>query len=82
MAKINKNSDSTSEVSSESIQQQSPNAVPVSADNPSLHIILHKLTSRNFLQWSRFVTLFLRGKGRLSYLIGETKALATTDLDF
>ena len=50
-----------------------------SADSHSLQITLHKLNGKNFLQWSQSVSLFLRGKGRLGYLTGESKAPDQSD---
>jgi len=63
-----------SEISSSSVTRQDISSVSLSTENPSLQITLHKLNGRNFLQWSQSVTLFLRGKGRLGYITGETKA--------
>ena len=34
---------------------------------------------QKFLQWSQSVTLFLRGKGRLGYITGETKSPDVSD---
>ena len=52
------------------------------SDNPSLHITTHKLNGLNFLRWSQFVKLLIRGKWKLGYLIGVTNAPKNDDSGF
>ena len=68
-----------SEISSSFVTRQDISSVSLGTENPSLQITLHKLNGRNFLQWSQSVTLFLRGKGRLGYITGETKSPDVSD---
>ena len=51
-------------------------------NNPSLHITTHKLHGLNFLRWSQSIILFLRGKGKLGYPTGATKAPKEDDPGF
>ncbi|XP_074356022.1 uncharacterized protein LOC141695694 [Apium graveolens] len=51
-------------------------------NQPSLQITIHKLNSQNFLQWSRSVTLYLRGRGLFGYLNGDTLVPEKTDSSF
>ena len=72
--------DGTSGVSFETITQPS-NSVPASniAESHTLQITQHKLNGSNYLDWSQFVLLVIRDKGRLGYLIGGTQKLAATE---
>ena len=52
---------------------QSTSTIVPAANNSdylSLQITTHKLTGKNFLQWSRSVQLVIRGKGKFGYLDG------------
>ena len=40
-------------------------------DNSSPLITRHKLNGQNYLQWSQSVMMFIGGKGKDEYLIGE-----------
>lgn len=45
---------------------------PSTVDSPlSMQITVHRLTGRNFLEWSQSVKLAIDGRGKLGYLTGE-----------
>ena len=37
------------------------------------HVTTHKLNGENYLQWSQSVKLFIRGRGKIGFLIGATQ---------
>ncbi|RVX02883.1 hypothetical protein CK203_023151 [Vitis vinifera] len=51
-------------------------------DNPSLSITIHKINGQNFLRWSQFVKLYIRGKGKIGYLTGSTMTPLEDDPKF
>ncbi|RVX05131.1 hypothetical protein CK203_020199 [Vitis vinifera] len=64
-----------SEATSVATQNRNPTVTTThgGAENLILQITIHKLNGWNFLQWSQFVKLFIKGKGKLGYLTGATK---------
>ncbi|RVW95612.1 Retrovirus-related Pol polyprotein from transposon TNT 1-94 [Vitis vinifera] len=52
------------------------------SDSSPILIIGHKLNGHNYLQWSQSVLLFICGKGKDEYLIGEAVMPETTKLGF
>ena len=67
---------------SDDTKPQSQSIQPSFTENSSLQITLHKLNGKNFLHWSQSVSLFLCGKGRLSFLTGESTAPSPDDPSF
>ena len=47
--------------------------------NISLQNTIHKLNSKNYLEWAQCVKLVIDEKWKLGHLIGEVKQLATND---
>ncbi|KAK9208427.1 hypothetical protein WN944_000781 [Citrus x changshan-huyou] len=45
-------------------------------------ITTHKLNSQNFLQWSQFVKLYVKGKGKMGYLDGSIDIPEADDLSY
>ena len=45
----------------------------------SIQIMTIRLNENNFLQWSQAVRMYIRGRGKISYLTGDKKELAKTD---
>ncbi|KAK0607433.1 hypothetical protein LWI29_014912 [Acer saccharum] len=48
----------------------------------NLFITSHKLTGKNYLQWSKFVLIFIRGKGKDDYLSGTIDKPAKEDTGY
>ena len=44
------------------------------AESPILYITTHLLNGQNFLRWSQSMKLFIRGRGKISYLNGTKQA--------
>lgn len=78
MAKIGMNTQSSeSEVNSKGDSStQTPNSTQ---DNSSILIINHKLNGHNFLPWSKSVFMFICGKEKDDYLIGDIDVPTKTD---
>ena len=45
----------------------------------SLHLTIHRLNGRNYMEWAQSVRLVMDGKGRLRYLTAEVKQPADGD---
>ena len=78
--------DAGSEVSSE-VSQPVPTSsstaiFPAFSENSSLQITTTKLNNQNFLQWSRFALIVIRGWGRLCYEDGSMKKPNPGNLSF
>lgn len=79
----NDKSSTISDDTSVNSKKPSTGASNLSFENqPSLQITIHKLNGQNFLQWSRSVTLYLRGRGLFGYLNGDTLVPEKTDSSF
>ena len=48
-------------------------------DSHSIQITTIRLNGDNFLRWSQAVRMYIRGRGKMGYLTGETKAPICTD---
>ena len=48
----------------------------------SVQITTICLNENNFLKWSQFVRMYIRGQGKIGYLIGDSKEPAKTDLSY
>lgn len=73
-------SDYTNPQTISSISQNKIEPVCSSANYHSIQITNIRLNGDNFLRWSQAVRMYIRGHGKIGYLTGEIKALASTDL--
>ncbi|KZV18803.1 hypothetical protein F511_37198 [Dorcoceras hygrometricum] len=46
---------------------------PNGLEHSSVHITIHKLNGKNFLEWAQSIKLIIEGRGRLGYLTGDTR---------
>ena len=56
-----------------------PIAHPSGSDTSSLHITVHKLDGKNYLQWAQSVKIVICGWGKLGYITGELPAPSPND---
>ena len=42
-------------------------------DNSLLHLTIEKLNGKNYREWAQTIKLRIDGKGKLGFLIGETR---------
>lgn len=53
--------------------------IMTNADSHSVQITTIRLNGDNFLRWSQAVRMYIKGRGMMGYLTGETKAPPETD---
>ena len=51
----------------------------IGVDFHSIHITIIWLNGDDFFRWSQAIRMYTRGRCKMGYLIGETKALKSTD---
>ena len=57
-----------------------PIAHPSGSDTSSLHITVHKLDGKNYLQWAQSMKIVICGRGKLGYITSELPTPNPTDL--
>ncbi|XP_030551316.2 uncharacterized protein LOC115755880 [Rhodamnia argentea] len=72
-------SDKTSENIPTPSNMQSSEKTPTHTESHPIQITTIKLNGDNFLRWSRSVRMYVRGRGKMGYLIGDKTEPAKTD---
>ncbi|RVW27193.1 Retrovirus-related Pol polyprotein from transposon RE1 [Vitis vinifera] len=52
------------------------------SESHSVQITTIRLNSDNFLRWSQLVWMYIKGRGKMDYLMGEKRALVVDDLNY
>ncbi|RVW34481.1 Retrovirus-related Pol polyprotein from transposon RE2 [Vitis vinifera] len=55
---------------------------PTTLESHSVQITMISLNGDNFLRWSQSVRMYIRGRGKMGYLMGEKKAPAVDDPNY
>ena len=59
-----------------------PKTQASTTESHSIQITTIKLNGENFLRWSQSVRMYIRGRGKIGYLTGETKEPAADDATY
>lgn len=59
-----------------------PKTQASTTESHSIQITTIKLNGENFLRWSQSVCMYIRGRGKIGYLTGETKEPAADDTTY
>ena len=55
---------------------------PTTSKSHFVQITTIRLNSDNFLRWSQLVWMYIKGRGKMDYLMGEKRALVVDDLNY
>ena len=55
---------------------------PTTSESHFVQITTIRLNGDNFLRWSQSIQMYIKGRGKMGYLMGEKKALVVDDPNY